>query len=211
MDAAQRRRAVFVQLRLLLGFQPRDAEIGHLHAALPVHEDVLGLDVAMDDAVSMGVIHRGEDADGHAQRLIRRDAAFFPDQLLERLTVHELHDDVAHLAVDTHVQHVHDVLVRDLAGRLGFAAEPAHELLIGFVLRPEHLDGHSSFSNFVVGPIDHRHAAGSNDGFDDVSVRERAADHRRSSSVKTAMAVMLSCPPASSAACTSAWTMLSPS
>ena len=66
----------------------------------------------------------------------------------------------------------------------------------GLVLRPEHLDGHSSFSNFVVGAIDHRHAAGSDDGFDDVSARRATRPIIGDASSKmTAMAVMLSCPP----------------
>ena len=51
MDGAQR------LLGQSLGgvFQAGDAEVGHLHAAVPQHHDVLGLDVPVDDAPAVGV------------------------------------------------------------------------------------------------------------------------------------------------------------
>ena len=192
--------AALVQGGGLAGLQPGDAEVGHLHPALVVHQYVLGLDVPVHDAVSMGVVHRRQYADRHADGGIRVDRAALADHLLERLAVHVLHHDVAHVAVDAHVQHVHDVLVGDLAGRLGLAAEPAHEFLVGFVLRAQHLDGHDSVFLFIKGAIDDGHAAGSHDGLNDISPRYDASDHLAASSPIIAnRAVILSAPPFSSA------------
>ena len=51
---------------------PRDAEVGDDGVAL-LEQDVLGLDVAMDDAVRVGVAERVGDLAGDAERVVERE------------------------------------------------------------------------------------------------------------------------------------------
>ena len=169
--------AVGIQLGGLGGLQAGNAEIGNLDLPLPVHQYVLGLDIAMNDAVSVGMIHRRKDADGHAQGDVGMNAALFTDHLLEGHAVHVFHHDVAHFAFDAHIQQVHDVFMGHLGGGFGLASEAAHEFDIGFVLRTEHLDGHRLILFQVLGAIHHGHAARADDSFNAIPARYEPSDH----------------------------------
>ena len=79
MHAAQR---LPFGVRRGAGFQPRDAEIRHLDPAFAVHQNVLGLDIAMYNAVPVRVIHRRQNANRHAQRHIGVNAPLLPDHFL---------------------------------------------------------------------------------------------------------------------------------
>ena len=70
-----------------------EAEVGDLHAAPLVEQDVLGLDVAMDDAFVVGVLQRVADLRHDRQRLGRRQAARL-DELPQVGAVDVLHHEV---------------------------------------------------------------------------------------------------------------------
>ena len=68
----------------------RDAEVGD--EWLPfVQEDVLRLQVAMDDAVTMRVVERAADGDGEPHRFVHRQLLFTIEPRAERLPLHEGH------------------------------------------------------------------------------------------------------------------------
>ena len=95
--------------------QACDAEIGHLHAAVPQNHDVLGLDVAVDDAAAVGMLERLADLCGEMQRLAPVHAAPPLHILLQGNAVDELHDDVLRLTAGGHIIHRHDVGVGQLS------------------------------------------------------------------------------------------------
>ena len=70
-----------------------DAEVGDLHPALLVQQDVLRLDVAVDDALVVGVLQRLADLRTMASASSRRESAG-PQQLPQVHAVHVLHQQV---------------------------------------------------------------------------------------------------------------------
>ena len=56
------------------------------------------------------------------------------DDLGERRSVDELHDDEVGVALSSDVEGVDDVGMRELRRRLGFLVEAAHELFVGGIL-----------------------------------------------------------------------------
>ena len=101
----------------------RNAEIGDLHPALFVNQNILRLDVAVHNALVMGELERLADLRDDLQRLARGQLAR-PLQLPQVQAVHEFHDEVrqpVHLAefVDGH-----DVGMGQFGQRARFAIEP---------------------------------------------------------------------------------------
>ncbi len=143
--------------------QPRDAEIRHLHGSVSVDKDVLRLDVAVNDVVFVGMVERRQNLQRVAHRLRRRDAPFLADDVLERRAVDVLHDDIAHVAVDAHAVHLHDVLMRHFRGGNRLVIEPAHKFPVRLKFGAQNLQRHLAFFDFIPRAVYHRHAAGSND------------------------------------------------
>ena len=108
--------------------QTGDAEVGHLHAAVPQHHDVLGLDVPVDDAPAVGVAQAAHDLGDKVQRFPPVHAAPALHVLLQGDAVDQLHDDIFRLAAGGHVVHRHDVGVGQLCHGAGFIPEAAAEI-----------------------------------------------------------------------------------
>ena len=68
-----------------------DAEVGHHRRAL-VEQDVLGLDVAVDHLVAVGVVERGGDLAGDGQGIGQRKLPLPLEPLPERAALHVGHD-----------------------------------------------------------------------------------------------------------------------
>ena len=137
----------------------RDPEVGDLDDAFGVDDDVVRLDVAVDDAVAVGVTQRCEDLACVGDRDRHRAEAARADQLLERAPLDVLHDDVVGAVGLAPVEDRDDVRVRK-AGRMGrLATEALDELLVVRVVRVEHLDRDPASELLILGEVDVGHAA----------------------------------------------------
>ena len=138
---------------------PRDAEIGDLHASVRAHQDVLGLDVAMHEALLVRIAEPREHALEHAEQL--REA-----QLLRRLlepraqrpTLEELHDDVRQAVVLEEVMDRDDVRVTQRRHHLRLAREAQHELRVIRAMHPQLLERHVAAESRVPREMHDRHA-----------------------------------------------------
>ena len=101
-----------------------EAEVEDLHPAVAGDEDVLGLQVAVDDAL---VVRGGEaagDLDGVVDGLARRQRRG-ADARAQRLAFEQLRDDVGRAVVAADVVDGEDVRMIERAGRACFLLEPA--------------------------------------------------------------------------------------
>ena len=139
---------------------PGDAEVRH--EGVPAgQQDVLGLDVAVDDALRVRRVERAQHLAREAEGVVHRKLAFPGEAVPERLALDEGHHEVEHLAiVQRHAAAVvHGQDVRMLQpGRDGDFAQEALAADGGRHLRLEHLDGDAAPVLQVVGEVDDGHA-----------------------------------------------------
>ena len=155
VDGADGLAVVFVGLVL----QRRDAEVLHLHGAVPQHQDILGLDIPVDDAALMRMRQRPRDLAGKVQHLAPLKRAAPVHILPQGDTVHKLHDYVFDIIVVADVIDADDIGVREHGDRVGLGAEGAAKLLVGGHLVAHDLDGHLAVEPPVGRLIDHGHTA----------------------------------------------------
>ena len=76
-----------------LGDGSGDPEVGHLHPAFASHQDVAGLDVAMDETIRVGRGDRPRHLGRQPRRLAWGQGSAAPDDRGQVLAVDQLHDD----------------------------------------------------------------------------------------------------------------------
>ena len=149
---------------LLLGLRElREAEVEHLDEVLGAaslqEKDVLGLEIAVDDAVLVGRVEGVRDlrADHHGTRRIEVPLAF--EAIGQRLALQVLHDEIE-LATRrrAEVGDVDDVLVADLVDRLRFLHEARDDLGVARQLGVDRLERDLLANNRVLGEVHHAHA-----------------------------------------------------
>ncbi len=123
-------------------------------------EDVLGLEVAVDDARGVGGGERAADLRGDAQRARHVERALALDHHAELNALEVLHDEV-HGAVGrgAGVGDVDDVRVADLGGGARLAPEPLDQVGHPAVARVQHLDRDPLADLDVLGEVDLAHPA----------------------------------------------------
>jgi hypothetical protein len=109
-----------------------DPEVRDLHAVGVVEDQVGRLDVAVDDALGMGVIDCGRDLADQPDDLLRLEAQPTLDDRGDRLALDELHGQVGQAALFADVEQRHDVGVRQGPRDPRLVVEPLDE---GLVLR----------------------------------------------------------------------------
>jgi hypothetical protein len=167
----------------LLGQRARDPEVGDLGRALLVDEDVLGLDVAVDDAVVVGGAQGAGDLDRVGHRLADRQAPVAPDAVLERLALHVLEDDVRRSIVLARVDDADDVGVVELRDRARLAPEALELVGVRRDLAVHELDRDLALEHRVERAVDRRHPAGADLGVEPVAPVEQGADLRAHRSI----------------------------
>ena len=108
----------------------RQAEIEDLQVAVPADEEILGLQVAMDDALPV----RGGETPGHLERVVHglllgdRSGVELPAQ---RLALEELHHGVGDSSLRAEVEDRQDVWMRERRDCLRLALEAGQHVGIG--------------------------------------------------------------------------------
>ena len=112
-----------IRLPLGLARGERDAEVGDERLAI-VEQDVLGLDVAVDDAVPVRVVERRGDLGGDSHRVGHGQLLLPVEPVRSDLALDERHD-VEEEAVDlAGVEQREDVRVLEVGGELDLGQEP---------------------------------------------------------------------------------------
>ena len=158
-----------------------DAEVEHLHevrlAVARDQEDVLGLEIAVNDAAPVRGPERATDLDRDAHHPRRVELSLVGQDVREVHALEVLHDEVrASVLGRAEVGHVDDVGVPDARGGAGLASKPLHELLVSGVLTPEDLHRDALSDLDVLGPVHGAHAAGADAVADPVAVLDDPAD-----------------------------------
>ena len=151
-----------------------DAEVGDLHPALFVQQDVLGLDVAVHDALLVRELQRLANLRHDGQRLLRRDLPRL-EQLAQAHAVHELHQQVVEAVGLAEVVHGDDVGVVQPGQRLGFALEALGEAGFGDLLRRQDLQGDDPVELGLAGLVNDAHAAAA-EAFEDFELGKVPGD-----------------------------------
>jgi hypothetical protein len=174
-----------VRRQPLLGQRAGDAEVRDLGRALLVDEDVLGLDVAVDDAVVVGGAQRAGDLDGVGHRLADGQAPVAADAVLEGLPFDVLEDDVRRAQTVrvlvpflAGVDDADDVRMVELRHRARLAAEALELVGVRRDLTMHELDRNLALEHRVERAVDRRHAAVADLCIEPVAPVEQSADLR---------------------------------
>ena len=139
-----------------------DAEVSDLDAAVAKHHDVLRLDVAVDDVVTVGHGERLGNLGANLGNLLAVEGAVLLDAALEVGAAQVLHDDVVRVAVLAPVIDRDDVRALQRCRGLGLLLEARRKRGVVGVLRQHRLDSHGAAQDLVLSAVDRGHAAGAN-------------------------------------------------
>ena len=128
-----------------------DAEVGEQDATVGRHEDVAGLDVAVDEAGAVGGVEGGGDARADVDRQLRAEPGLHVEQLAQALAVDELHDDGLAAAFGEHVVDGDDVGMGEPGDGDGLAAEALGDDGIGRQARLQPLEGDAAVEREIGG------------------------------------------------------------
>ena len=143
----------------LAGHRPGQAEVGDLDRAVVVDDDVLGLDVAVDQALGVGLGERLQHRLEHVERGPGREQALLAQDVAQGLAGHVLHRQEDAAVVLALVEHGHHVGVRQRRARAGLAAEAGDEALVVGEVLAHHLQRDLAVEPLVDGQVDRRHPA----------------------------------------------------
>ena len=136
-----------------------DAEIRDLDFPVFLQNDILGLDVAMNHALTVRMLERAENLADVNAGLLPRERTFFIEVFLERDAVEVFHHDILHIGIDGDVVHADDVFMRKHRDGFGLVDETRLSLFVAVILVVEDFDGDDAVHHQVLRLQDERHAA----------------------------------------------------
>ena len=117
-----------------------EPKVRDLDAAVVAQEDVVGFDIAVDQAILLRGLERVRHADGNVGGPVERQAAAARHHLLKAFARHVLHLDEIGVLGAAHIVDQHDVGVVQPRGRPSFAQKTVHvDLVAVHQLRREDL------------------------------------------------------------------------
>ena len=143
-----------------------DAEVRNLDRSVLQKHDILGLDIAVDDALVVGVLERAEDLERKVDRFFQNDAAAADEIILEGDPFDILHHDILDHVAETDVVDLNDIRMREDRDRLRFVFEPAEEFAVLGVFLLENLHGDGAVVDQIVRPVDEGHSARADQALD---------------------------------------------
>ena len=139
--------------------RPGDAEVGHQRVAVLREQHVLRLDVAVDDAVLVGVLQRSAASRGDPERVVHRQLrARAGAGRAATLALDEGHGEPELAGRVAGVVHGEDVRVLEAGGGLDLALEALGAERVG-QLGVQHLERDRALVPQIVGQEDRGHAA----------------------------------------------------
>ena len=139
--------------RHILRKLPRQTQVCQLGDAVLCQQDVVGFDVAMDDAVFPCVVERAGYLENDLGSFLRAESVALGEQLPDARSIDVLHGEVVQAARLAGVQSLDYVYVIELAGRPRFAKKSCDELLVRRESLGKHFDGddavHADLSRLV--------------------------------------------------------------
>jgi hypothetical protein len=139
-----------------------DPEVGDLHPALAVEQDVLGLDIPMHHALVVGELQGLADARDDGQSLFRPHLPV-PHQGPQTHPVHVLHQEIEMAVGLPEIVDRHDGRMCQPGESLGLPGESLRELRLPFPARGEHLERDQPAQPGLPGLVHHPHPAPARD------------------------------------------------
>src|SRR5262249_192565 len=155
------------------------AQIRALAVGLRRHQDVPGLDVAVDEAGAMRRVERSGDLRHDCDTALGIESSFAPQYLTQVRPVHVRHGEVEHSFVLTGGERRRDVRMVELRGDLRLAQEALTEAAVARELGREDLQRDSSAALHVLREEDRSHRARPDRAVDPESGYERPAANLR--------------------------------
>ena len=155
---------------------PCQTKVQNLDPAILGNKDVLGFEVAMNDALVVGCCQAIGNLPGVVQGLASRDRSG-GHELTQGFAFEELHDGIGDAVLGVEVEDREDIGVREGRDCLGLALETGETLGVVGESLGQDLDGHLTTELEVFGPIDLTHAA-CTDLLQDFVLAQCRADHR---------------------------------
>ena len=133
------------------------AEVGHVGIAVPVEQDVRGLQVAVEESLAVRMV----DGAGHDRDQPRGGAGIVAEPLglpRQAAAIHELHAEERPIFVLAHLIDRHDVRVIQVGRELGLAEESLSLRRGRHRPGQDHLQGDEPFQPLVAGLVNDTHA-----------------------------------------------------
>ena len=162
-----------------LGFaagEPRDAKVSHLDRTVRDQHDVLRLDVAVHDALIMGVLQRAQNLRHKIDSFPGVDHTLLLDILLQGDALDIFHNDILQSVAVADVKDTDDIRMRQNSNRFGFIFESAAEIFVRQILILKNLHRDNAIIDIVERFIYNGHTADADDLDDLITSVQSFAD-----------------------------------
>ena len=159
------------------GRRGRNAEVHDSQRSVVTEHHVIGLEIAMDDALAMHVLHRVAEEHGDAKSVSGGQRPFSLQEIPEGFALDVLHGEIGPAGV-VDGKRLQDAGVIELPANLDLPLEPRKERRIALELEERNLDRRCTAGGEVRGLEDRPHAAAADERQDRETLVEHFANLR---------------------------------